>query len=62
MKRNAEYNEQYRRFSVRIEKGLITLILSLFVILLLGEFVYQFEPVRRLFIETEALEGISQLP
>jgi hypothetical protein len=56
------YNERYKRFSGRIEKGIIALIAACTLLLLASEFLYGFDPVRSVLVETERLEGISQQP
>jgi hypothetical protein len=62
MTRAVDYNDRYTRFSKRIEKGLMVLIFCLLLVLLTGEYFYQFEPVRKFLIETERLEGILRTP
>jgi hypothetical protein len=62
MARSGDYNERYARFSKRIEKGLIVLVMGLMLVMLTGELIYQFEPVRKFLIETERLEGVSAMP
>lgn len=62
MTRTDDYNERYSRFSKRIEKWLMALIMGLFLIMLTGELFYQFEPVRKFLIETERLEGVFRTP
>lgn len=62
MRESEEYNVRYQRFSRKWESLIIALILIFSVILVAGEIIYQFEPVRKLLIETERLEGTSQAP
>jgi hypothetical protein len=62
MVRSHDYNERYRRFSLRMEKMFIALIIFLSLVLLTGELAYQIEPLRPYLIETERLEGTSQMP
>jgi hypothetical protein len=62
MVRSHDYNERYRRFSLRMEKLLIALIIFLSFLLLTGELAYQIDALRPYLIETERLEGTSQMP
>jgi hypothetical protein len=62
MVRSHDYNERYRRFSLRMEKVMIALIIFLFFLLLAGELAYQIDPLRSFLIETERLEGTPQIP
>jgi hypothetical protein len=57
-----DYNVRYRRFSQRIEHIIIALIVLLSLSLAIGGFFYQFEPIRKFFVETERLEGIPHVP
>jgi hypothetical protein len=62
MVRSHDYNDRYRRFSLRMERLMIALIIGLSLLLLAGELVYQIDPVRSYLVETEQLEGTSQMP
>jgi len=62
MERNLDYNERYIRFSKRIERGIILLIGCVLLLLLAGETICQFDPVRRFLTETVRLEGIPHTP
>ncbi|GED66641.1 hypothetical protein BRE01_03430 [Brevibacillus reuszeri] len=58
----SQYNERFRRFSERIEKGILIGIVVCAIVLIAGEFLIQYAPVRVLLIETEQLEGVLPIP
>ncbi|MGG4494535.1 hypothetical protein [Brevibacillus reuszeri] len=58
----SQYNERFRRFSERIEKGILIGIVVCAIVLIAGEFLIQYAPVRVLLIETEQLEGVLRIP
>jgi len=58
----SQYNDRFRRFSQRIEKGILIGIIACAITLVAGEFLIQYAPVRLLLIETERLEGVSRVP
>jgi len=58
----SQYNERFRRFSERIEKGILIGIVACAIVLVAGEFLIQYAPVRVLLIETERLEGVLRMP
>jgi hypothetical protein len=58
----SQYNERYRRVSNRIEKGILAGIIACSILLVAGELLLQYEPVRMLLIEIEQLEGVSRTP
>ncbi|MDA5106894.1 MULTISPECIES: hypothetical protein [Brevibacillus] len=57
-----DFNERYRRFSRRVEKGIIALIAISFIMLTFGELLIELEPVRAFFVETHRLEGVPGQP
>ncbi|WP_134683276.1 hypothetical protein [Brevibacillus migulae] len=62
MNRTNDYNERFKRFSRRIERGIILLLSLSAALLLAGELVKDIAPVRNVLVETERLEGISPQP
>lgn len=62
MRGSDEYNVRFQRFAQKWESLIIMLVMIFSCLLIAGEIIYQFEPVRQLFIETERLEGSSQTP
>ncbi|HZG14462.1 MAG TPA: hypothetical protein VE710_05500 [Candidatus Bathyarchaeia archaeon] len=62
MDRTNDYNDRFKRFSRRIERGIILLLCLSAGLILAGELVKDIAPVRNVLIETERLEGISPQP
>ncbi|QRG69886.1 hypothetical protein [Brevibacillus choshinensis] len=58
----SQYNERFRRFANRMERGIMIGIVVCAVMLTIGEMLIQYVPARALLIETERLEGVSRLP
>lgn len=58
----SQYNERFRRFANRMEKGIMIGIVVCAIMLTIGEMLIQYVPARVLLIETERLEGVSKLP
>lgn len=58
----SQYNERFRRFANRMEKGIMIGIVVCAIVLTIGEMLIQYVPARVLLIETERLEGVSRLP
>ncbi|KQL49272.1 hypothetical protein [Brevibacillus choshinensis] len=58
----SQYNERFRRFANRMEKGIMIGIVVCAILLTIGEMLIQYVPARVLLIETERLEGVSKLP
>ncbi|MEJ8544895.1 hypothetical protein [Brevibacillus borstelensis] len=57
-----DFDQQYARFSRRIEKAMILLIFICAFLVLSGELLLSFDPVRAFLLETERLEGVSHIP
>ena len=57
-----DYGTRYKRFSLRIEKLLLTLIILFSLGLVIGQSLYMFPEVRHRLVETDRLEGTFQLP
>lgn len=58
----SQYDERFRRFANRMERGIMIGIVVCALVLTVGEMLIQFVPARILLIETERLEGVSRLP
>ncbi|KZE55441.1 hypothetical protein AV540_05135 [Brevibacillus parabrevis] len=58
----SQYDERFRRFSRRIEKGIMIGIVACAIALTAGEILIQYVPARAFLIETERLEGVSDKP
>ncbi|MDF2681395.1 MAG: hypothetical protein K0R47_2585 [Brevibacillus sp.] len=58
----SQYNERFRRFANRMERGIMIGIVVCAILLTIGEMLIQYVPARVLLIETERLEGVSKLP
>ncbi|MFS0555516.1 hypothetical protein AB1L17_12560 [Brevibacillus sp. 179-C8.2 HS] len=58
----SQYNERFRSFSKRIEKGIMIGIVVCAIVLTVGEILIQYVPARLFFIETERLEGVPREP
>lgn len=56
------YDERFRRLSNRIEKSILAGIIVCALILLTGELLLQYGPVRDILVETQRLEGVSRVP
>lgn len=59
---SSQYNKSYLRLTKRIEKGIMAAIAVCLIVLLTGEMLIQYQPVRAVLIETERLEGASGTP
>lgn len=57
-----DYNDRFKRFSTRMERGIIALICLAAILLFAGELVKGYAPIRSALIETERLEGVSPQP
>jgi len=55
-----QYNDRFRRFAGRVEKGIMIGIVVCALGLAVGEILIQYMPVRLLFVETERLEGVPR--
>jgi hypothetical protein len=58
----SQYDERFRRFSRRVEKGIMIGIVACAIALTAGEILIQYVPARAFLIETERLEGVSDKP
>ncbi|WNC17230.1 hypothetical protein [Brevibacillus brevis] len=58
----SQYNECFRRFAGRMEKGIMIGIVVCAMALTVGEMLIQYAPTRLFLVETERLEGVSRLP
>ncbi|MDR7314003.1 hypothetical protein [Brevibacillus nitrificans] len=58
----SQYNERFRRFASRMERGIMIGIVVCALMLIIGEIAISYVPARMLLIETERLEGVSRLP
>lgn len=58
----SQYDERFRRFSRRVEKGIMIGIAVCAIALTVGEILIQYVPARAVLIETERLEGVSDKP
>ncbi|MED1950843.1 hypothetical protein [Brevibacillus centrosporus] len=58
----SQYNERFRRFASRMERGIMIGIVACALMLIIGEIAISYVPARMLLIETERLEGVSRLP
>ncbi|MGF9905005.1 hypothetical protein [Brevibacillus fortis] len=57
-----QYNDRFRSFSKRVEKGIMIGIVVCAIVLTIGEVLIQYVPARLVLIETERLEGVSREP
>ncbi|CAJ1002875.1 MULTISPECIES: hypothetical protein [Bacillales] len=57
-----DFDSRYCRFSRRVEKGIMALIVISVIMLACGELLIEFEPVRAFFVETHWLEGVPGRP
>ncbi|WP_139489194.1 hypothetical protein [Brevibacillus dissolubilis] len=62
MSRQEEYNTRYKKLSERVEKGIVTLVAVCIAGLVGGQFLYAFDPIRQMLVETVRLEGAAQVP
>lgn len=62
MSRQEEYNVRYKRLSKRVEKGIVMLVVVCIAGLVGGQFLYVFDPIRHMLVETVRLEGATQVP
>ncbi|RNB58762.1 hypothetical protein EDM57_07865 [Brevibacillus gelatini] len=58
----SQYDERFRRFSRRVEKGIMIGIAVCAIALTAGEILIQYVPARAVLIETERLEGVPDKP
>ncbi|QQE72779.1 hypothetical protein KDJ56_12500 [Brevibacillus composti] len=57
-----DFDRQFTRFSRRMEKGMILAIVLCACLLMAGEMLLSFEPLRSTLVETERLEGVMHRP
>ncbi len=62
MKRSEDYDARFGLFSTRIEKAVIALVCCFLIILVAGQAILQYEPVKRTLSETERWEGKTKTP
>lgn len=62
MRRQEDYHVRYGRFSSRIERFIVTLIIASTITLIIGQSLYSFDSIRQLLVETERWEGKTETP
>ena len=62
MRKQEDYHVRFGRFSSRMERFILTLIIVSTITLILGQSLFSFDSIRQYLVETEQWEGKAQTP